>query len=262
VNRNRIGRSRLAGIIAGLALATTVVVVPVLATTAPSAAQSPSGLSTPSLACALQRLAAKASPSIQTLRAVGDCQIERRLDTITRLRTEVSGAPALTGEHKSALEAILDASKTGLLALRTKINADPDIATLRADNHAIFADYRIYALVSRQVRLVRGDDHVVAAAGRLTKGASTVQAAIAAAQSHGKDVTAATAKLTAMNGAISAALAEANGDAATVLSLTPAGWNAGTAKPVLDAARASIVAARGDLRTALADGLAAIAALK
>jgi hypothetical protein len=262
VNRSRIGRNRVAGIIAGLALATTVVVVPVLATTTPSAAQAASGLSAPSLACAVQRLAAKASPSVQTLRAVGDCQVDRRLDTITRLRTDVSGAAALTSEHKAALEAILDASRTGLVALRTKIDGDPDVATLRADNRAVFAGYRIYALVSRQVKLVRGDDLVVAAAGRLTKGAADVQAAIAAAQSHGKDVTAATAKLTAMNGAIAAAMAEVSGDAAAVLPLTPAGWNAGTAKPVLDAARASIVAARGDLRTALADGQAAIAALK
>ena len=49
---------------------------------------------------------------------------------------------------------------------------------------------------------------------------------------------------------------------AAVLPLKPADWNAGTAKPILDAAHASLEAARADLATALAEAKAAKAALQ
>ena len=57
-----------------------------------------------------------------------------------------------------------------------------------------------------------------------------------------------------MIAAVDAAQAEVDGDAAAVLALTPAAWNAGAAKPVLEAARGSIAAARADLKTAMTRG--------
>jgi hypothetical protein len=53
-----------------------------------------------------------------------------------------------------------------------------------------------------------------------------------------------------------AAARAVEGDAAEVLALTPAAWNAGDAKPVLDAARASVQEARESLRTAIREARA------
>jgi hypothetical protein len=259
-------RMRTAGSLAGLFLATALVAGPVVATTTPSPRTgAPVGAPVAasfSFRCAAEWLADRANPTVAGLQGVGNCEIDRRLDAIAKLRTGIAAAGALTTDHKNALTAILDASQSGLAALRSKIDADTSLATLRVDVHSIFADYRIYALVVRQVTLVRADDAVAAAIGRLTDGATKIQAAIAQAKTGGKDVTEATKQLAAMQAAIAAAGAQVNGDAAAILPLTPAGWNAGTAGPVLDAARASITAARAQLRTALADGKAAIAALK
>jgi hypothetical protein len=85
---------------------------------------------------------------------------------------------------------------------------------------------------------------------------------LAQAQSNGKDVTVAQGHLDAMTAAVSKARTEVAGDADAILAQTPAAWNAGTAKPVLDAARASISAARSDLRTAVTEARAVLAALR
>lgn len=252
---------RLAGSVVGLLLATALGVTPVLASTAPpTPAAAPPGAF--SLRCADEWLAAGENPSVATVRAVGDCEIGRRLDTISTMRTVVADAKALTDDHRSALTAILDRSRSGLSGLKTKIDGDADLRTLRTDVHAIFADYRIYALVVRQVHLVRADDAVTAGAARLTTAATKIATAIQTAEQNGKDVGAARQHLTAMQAAIAAALAQVNGDAAQVLALTPAEWNAGTAAPVLDGARSSIASARRDLATALSEAKAAVQALR
>ena len=232
---------RLAGPLTGLVLAALVGVTPVLAATVPpvtAGAPNPAEELNARLYCKQEWLAAKAEPTVEHLQAVGFCEIDRRLETIERLQKGVDGARALTDAHEAALEAILRNSAAGLRALRAEIEADTTVPELRADIKSIFEDYRIYALVTRQVWLVRGDDVVDAAAIRLTEAAGRLAQAIETAASNGKDVTEARAHLGAMNAAIDAAQAEVAGDADAVLALTPAGWNAGTAKPVLEAARA------------------------
>jgi hypothetical protein len=254
--------NRMTAGLAGVLLATTLIVAPVLAAGASSPGTPAPAAAASTVLCDTQWTASRTNRSIAALRAAGDCEVDRRLNTIANLRTAIDAAARLTSGHKSSLTAILDSSESGLHALRSKIDADTTLATLGPDTHAIFADYRIYALVVRQAALVRADDAITATAGRLTDGATKILAAITQAQANGKDVTVATTQLAATQAAIAAALSQVDGDAAAVLALTPEGWNAGTAGPVLTAARSSIAAARADLATALADGKAAIASLK
>lgn len=257
---------RLAGPLTGLLLAAVVGVTPVLA-----AAPRPAvGANPPNPAvelnvrrhCAPEWLAAKAQPTVEHLQAVGFCEIDRRLVTIGRLQAGVDAARALTDAHESALETILGSSVAGLRALRAEIDADTTVEELRADIKSIFEDFRIYALVTRQVQLVRAADTVDAAGAALGKAADRLAALIAQAGANGKDVTEASAHLAAMEAAIAAALAGVDGVADEVLPLTPADWNAGTAGPVLREARAAIEDARADLRTAKAEARQVIAALR
>ncbi len=256
--------ARAAGLIAGLALAASVA-MPTLAT---SGRVDQAGIGQPVEAgdvgrarCATVWLAARADRTVEKLQAVGFCEIDRRLTAIDRLQSLVSDSAVLTDGHQTALMRILDQSETGLKALRLEIAGDTTVASVTEDVRRIFSEYRIYALVSRQVMLVRADDRVDAAAARLTGASAQLADAIAQAEGNGKDVTDAKAHLGAMNAAIAAAKGEVAGDAAAVLAQTPASWNAGTAKPILDAARASISAAHTDLRTALKEARATMAAL-
>lgn len=258
--------TRIAAILAGIAVAAAVA-LPALA--APARPQ----LASESLAvaartdlgiarCASAWLTARADPTVPNFQAVGFCEIDRRLATIDRLAGLVDEAGALTDGHKASLTEILRGDKAGLTALRTQIAADTTVAALKIDIKKIYTDYRIYVLVARQVVLVRGDDRVGVAAGRLTDASGKVADAIARAEAEGKDVTKAQGHLDAMIAAIGKAGDEVAGDADAVLAQTPASWNAGTAKPILDAARASISAAQTDLRTALSEARAALAALR
>jgi len=258
--------NRLAGLAAGLALAATIA-MPVLAAgatsrgvTDPSAAQA--ATDTGVARCAAASLKAKADPTVANYQALGFCEVDRRLATLTRLGSLVDQAGALTDAHKATLKGILAGSTSGLTALRGQIGSDTTVAALRTDIRKVFTDYRVYVLVARQVNLVRGDDRIGAAADRLTSATTRLKDAIARAKANGKDVTVAQGHLDAMTAAIAKARDEVAGDADAVLAQTPAGWNAGTAKPILDAARASISAARSDLRTALSEARATLAALR
>jgi hypothetical protein len=258
--------TRLAAILAGAAIAATLA-MPVLAA-GPQGGPNGNGplnqgsTGTGIARCAADWITAKADPTVANLRAVGYCEIDRRLTTLERLRALVAEANVLTDAHQSALDSILNAATTGLTSLRAQIAADSTVDSLRTDIRKIYTDYRVYVLDARQVRLVRGDDLVGAAAGRLDDAGTRLAAAIVQAQSNGKDVTVAQGHLDAMTAAIAKARTEIAGDADAVLAQTPATWNAGTAKPVLDAARASLSAARSDLRTAVTEARAVLAALR
>lgn len=259
--------THLTATLGGLALAATIA-LPVLAApvggaaTLPAAQEPAAALDLGTARCAGDWAAVTADRTLGKVQAVGYCEIGRRLDSINRLRGIVNGTDVLTQAHASALTTILDGSASGLKNLRAEIAADTTVQAASEDVRRIFTDYRVYALVSRQVVLVRADDRVDAAADRLTRAAGQLEAAIARAKASGKDVTAAQGHLDALNAAIAAARSQVSGDAAAILALTPAGWNAGTAKPVLDAGRASISAAQSDLRTGLREARAVIAALR
>ena len=258
--------NRGVGLLAGLAIAASLA-MPALAVPARPQAVDDSLVAQAATAtgiahCAADWLKAKADPTVPNLQVVGFCEIDRRLVAIDRLAGLVNEARALTDAHKAALTTILGGDKTGLTALRAQIGGDTTIASLRSDIRKIYTDYRIYVLVTRQVRLVRGDDRVATAADRLDDATTRLTDAIARAKANGKDVTAAQGHLDAMVAAIGTARVEVAGDAETVLAQTPAAWNAGTAKPVLDAARVSLGAAHTDLRTALSEAKAVLAALR
>jgi hypothetical protein len=210
--------------------------------------------------CTAARIAARAHPTVPNYQALGDCQIDRRLATISTLQARVAASLTISANDKAALASELSSTAPGLTALRSTIDADTTLDELKADLPKIYTDYRVYVLVARQVSLVRAADGVAAADARLATTAGQLQAAIDTAKAAGKDTTKAEADLAAMNAALANAAAAVNGLSASILALTPAEWNAGTAGPALDAARAAIrtaqaqlVVARRDARRVLAD---------
>lgn len=215
-----------------------------------------------SVECLEARVAARETPTVDELRELGFCEIDRRLATLEKLQAAIDRSPALTDDHEAALERILAGTRSGLGDLRAEIAAGSTVAALREDVRRIATDFRVYVLVARQVRLVIGSDLVAAGVAKAEAGASRIEAAIESAEAAGKNATAARAHLAAMTRAIEAAAAAIEGDAGAVLGQRPAGWNAGDAKPVLDAARASLKDARSQLRVAVREARSALADLR
>jgi hypothetical protein len=212
--------------------------------------------------CAPLRIAARTQPTVANLQAAGLCEIDRSLGTLAKLQALVDAATLLTDAHEAALDAILASTGSGLRALRTEIEGDTTVASLREDLRRIATDFRVGVLVARQVALVKAADAAGAASARLATAADRLEAAISQAEANGKDVGDARTHLTTMNAALGTAGSAVAGVAPAVLALTPAAWNAGDAAPILRDARESVREARVTLREATAAARAVRAHLR
>jgi hypothetical protein len=199
---------------------------------------------------------------VGNLRKLGDCEIDRRLDTITRLQSRVANASGLTDADRTTLRSQLSADTRGLTALRGKIDGETDVNALRADLTKIVTDFRIYLLMVPKSAEVIAADTELAAVARLGTVSTNLQARIDAAKAAGKDVTQAQSDLDAMNAKLVQVSPLVQGIPAAVLPLTPAQYNDGTAKPILTSSRTSLQSGRGLLVGARADAKACVAALK
>lgn len=253
-------KTRIPTLIAGLAIAGALALssVATATATAPVVPGGPGGRGV----CATQFAALKAPVTAEALRAFGDCEIQRRFTTLDALAARVSGSKVLTSSDAAALSGKIGATKTGLTNLKTTIDAETSIPALKADVAIIATEFRVYLLVAPQVHLVSGADGVVASQGSFAKVNTNLAARIAAAKAAGKDMTAAQADLDAMNAAVTQAVGLAAPLSATLLPLTPAQYNAGTAGPILTSARTALAQARDLLKSAVQDAKACRAALK
>jgi len=200
--------------------------------------------------------------SIGSLRRLGDCEIDRRLDTITKLDARVANVPGLAAADRATLKAQLAADTSGLTALRAQIDGETNVDALHADLRKIVTDFRIYLLMAPKAADVIAADNELAAVARFGTLNTKLQARIDAAHAAGKDVTQAQSDLDAMNAKGVQVAPLVHGVPAALLPLTPAQYNGGTAAPILASSRTSLQTGRGLLAGARADARACIAALK
>jgi hypothetical protein len=211
--------------------------------------------------CATQAATARSDGTIASLRAFGDCEVDRRITNLHQLLGAIGASTVLTAAHRSTLTSEINATSSGLTSLKASIDAGVSVAVTKARIVEIATSYRVYDLVAPQVSLTSAADGVAAIGPLFTGVSSGLAGRISSAKAAGKDTASAQTALDAMNAAIAAAAGSASPLPAQLLGLTPAQYNAGTAGPILRSARASIVAARDQLKSAVADARAVIADL-
>jgi valyl-tRNA synthetase len=242
MNTRHLIRTALAGVfLAAMPLAANAVV----STPAPTA--------TPAAAAQAQRL--------NNLKTKGTAEIDRRLAALNAALEKLNAATKLAAADKTALTQQIQAEIAGLTKLKTKLAADADLATARADVASIVTDYRVYALVAPKVRLVAAIDRLTVAADKL----SALQAQLrvkadAANKSAASGVSAEQQKVDDMAKQITAAKAAIDGLNTKLIALQPTDYNANHA--VLVDYRAKTKAAFTDLKAARDDAKAVIDALK
>ena len=175
--------------------------------------------------------------------------IDRRLERIDRLQNEVALNAYLTDEHAAQLEAVLASSESGLQALADQIAAATTPEQLRELIPGIVEDYRIYVLVTPQVRLVIAADTAAHAVTRFQTAASELEEAIERIAGAGYDTSDAVAAHARMVAAIEEAAGLVGGVAPAVLELIPPDWPDPGAEE-LEQARQALVDARQALREA------------
>lgn len=182
--------------------------------------------------------------------------VDKRVTTLATAQSRLASAPNVTAGHKSALGQEMSADSTGLTALKAKISADTTATDLKSDCKKVFTDYRVFALEIPKVRLVARADRGEAAITKALAQQPRLDAAIAKAQQRGvsaEKIADAKAKEADAVAKLHAAHDSFDAVAGSVMPLTPAQWNDGTAKPVLAHARDSVKTAVGDLKAARGD---------
>ncbi len=247
-------------VLTGLSVAAVLAVSSVAVVTAasPAVGGGPAGRGV----CTTQAAVSKTSPSLDTVRAFGDCEIARRITTLNNLASRIAGSKTLTSADAAALSSEVAATRTGLNQQKVQIDAETSLDALKTEIRKIATDYRVYLLVVPQVNLVSGADAVQAAEPIFAKISANLTARIAAAKAAGKDITAAQASLDSMNARAAQAISLTQPLPAALLPLTPAQYNGGTAGPVIRDARAKLVQARDLLRSARQDAKTCRDALK
>jgi hypothetical protein len=190
----------------------------------------------------------------------GDNEINRRLKTLNTLSTKINSAAKLSSSDKSLLAGEVNDEISALTSLKTKLDADTDLATAKTDAQSIIEGYRVYALIVPKVQLVKTADDQQVAEGKLTDLAAKLQTRITTAQGAGKNVADLQAKLSDLNSKVSAAQAISSGVESGVINLQPTDYNGNHS--VLSGDRDKLKTAQSDIQAAIADAKSIISGLK
>jgi hypothetical protein len=212
--------------------------------------------------CSSQATAARASVTVASLRAFGECEISRRQATLAQLSSVIKASKALTPADESALNADVAAANSELARLKSNLDSEVTVAGERATIVQIVTRVRAYVLVVPQVRLTVAADDVLSLQPHLASLKSALADRIAQAQAAGKDVAAAQQSLDDMKTALDRAESLAQPWPARLVTLTPADFDSGVAGPRLQQARAALGSASAQLKLALADGRAILRDLR
>ncbi len=192
------------------------------------------------------------------VRAQGEKEIDARIDSLNKMIARLGDAQRLSTEAKASLTEALTAQITALTNLKAQINTEAT-TTLKDDTKSITEGFRIYALVMPKAAINAAADRIMTIAAQMETLSGKITTRIAAAQTAGADVTAATAAHTDFDAKVADAKVQAqaavslvanlavdNGDA-TVRTANTAALK--EAKTKLDAAQSDLKAARKDVDT-------------
>lgn len=197
------------------------------------------------------RTAARDQATITRLKNRADAEITRRLTALNALLTKINAMVRLTSDQKTGFTNGIQGQITSLTNLRTKIDADTDIATLRTDVQSIVQSYRIFALYLPQVEILSHADRALTIIGEMNSISTKLQSRIDAAKSAGNDTTSLQSLMTDRTSKLADASTQAQNAINAVLPLVPSGYPGN--KPTLQSARSMLQTARGDMQAAEKD---------
>ncbi len=189
---------------------------------------------------------ANTTERMATLKTKADALITDRVTHLNALLVRINAMAKLSATDKTTFTTEINTDVSGLNTLKTKIDADTDLVTLRADVKSIFTTYRIYGIFMPQIGLLAAADRMSVTADTLSVLATKLQTRVQAAGSPA-DLT---AIWTDMQAKITDAKTQYSNVETQVAALTPASY---PATNVLQNARTEIKAGATDLRAALQD---------
>jgi len=218
----------------------------VTALSLPVYAQSPTVSVTPGAQSALRSQAV-----IGRLKGRADAEISRRIDALNGILNKINAMKRLTVDQKTTFTNGIQSQISSLTSLKTKIDVDNDLTTLRTDVQSIVKSYRIFALYIPQVNIMSNADRALAIINEMTTISTKLQARIDAAKLAGNDTTAMQSLMTDRASKLADATTQAQNALNTVVPLTPDGYPGN--KTTLLSARTMLQTVRSDLKAAESD---------
>lgn len=178
--------------------------------------------------------------------------LSARLNALTAETLAVAAAHDLTVQDRAALDTIIRADQAGLAGLSTALASETTIAQLQASADAMVLDYRVFSLLTPQVRGVVLTDRALAKVATLTALEPSIQTAITTEQRTGRGA-AAQQIYERLVGQLSAVETSLEGSSAALLALTPQDDSSApqafaTAEAAIGAASSQLVTARTEVR--------------
>lgn len=194
---------------------------------------------------------ARGAQRITNVKTRAEEEIDRRIAALNKLLTRLGNIKKLTADQIASFTTQIQAEITSLTALRAKIDADTDLATLLTDRKSIVSSYRVYVVFMPQIGLLAAADRMDTVALQMSSISAKLQTRIQTAQTNGKNVTALQAALTDLQSKLADEKVQTAAVVTEVVPLTPAGYP-GNKTVILDA-RSKIKAGEADLKASRQD---------
>lgn len=197
---------------------------------------------------------------MDNLRQRAQTEINRRLGFLNSLLTKIADIKKLSSSDKTDLQAQIQDQITSLTNLQTKINADTDLITLRADVKSIVNGYFIFAFFRVKVSLLYAADRMSNVSNNLTLLHEKLQTRINDLTSQGQNETTLNSDLSDMASKIDAANTQLQNVETQLATLTAQGFPGN--KQNLYNARTELKTAFSDLMSAYQDAVRIKASLE
>ncbi len=147
-----------------------------------------------------------------------------RVQQLAALKGTVTRDRAMTAADRATLTTDLANESSGIAALQAKVPTDPTCADVLADGRSMVTDFRVYVVMTPQVRLTAVADTETFLVAQLQLVEPRMDAAITTAQQQGLNVTAAQQALADAQHQMTVAAQAAAGISVQVLAFTPASY--------------------------------------
>jgi hypothetical protein len=148
-------------------------------------------------------------------------EIDRRIASLNTLVARITAMSKVADTLKTNIKTNVQAQIDGLTALKTKIEADTDLATLKTDVKSVTDSYRIYMLVMPQTRITAAADRMATVINMMFGVGTKLQARINSAKASGADTAALEATLVDLGAKLSSAQTHATAAVNLIVALTP-----------------------------------------
>ncbi len=189
--------------------------------------------------------AVKLSKTVADAIVKADKDIVKRIDSLNNTLERVAGMKNISSAEKSSATSDIQSEINKLTTLKSKIDSDTDLATIKTDTASIIAGSRIYALVIPRINILASADKINVIATMLETISVKLQTRIDEAKASSTDVTALQKSLDTITTKTASAKQEALTAQATVSSLVPDNGD----KTILDSNNADLKSARANIKT-------------